>query len=124
MFPHMGETDAWTEKKLSAGNLRKAEKGRIIHSGSMECTGFFDCAVRTASGIYDFTERMGDYSVPADAYKEVMEESAAAANYTNEIMVSYFSDMMRLIKQIMWKSRDKRIAVFYWKKPLLKIWIN
>ena len=90
----------------------------------MECTGVFDCAVRTASGIYDFTERMGDYSVPADAYKEVMEESAAAANYTNEIMVSYFSDMMRLIKQIMWKSRDKRIDVFYWKKPLLKIWIN
>ena len=41
-----------------------------------------------------------------------MEESAAAANYTNELMASRFSDVMWLIEEIMWKSLDKRVANF------------
>lgn len=50
--------------------------------------------------------------IPADVYKAIMEESAAAANYTNELMASRFSDVMWLIEEIMWKSLDKRIADF------------
>ena len=50
--------------------------------------------------------------IPADAYKAIMEESAALANYTNELMASRFSDVMWLIEEIMWKSLDKRIADF------------
>ena len=50
--------------------------------------------------------------IPADVYKAVMEESAAAANYTNELMASRFSDVMWLIEEIMWKSLDKRIGNF------------
>ena len=41
-----------------------------------------------------------------------MEESAAAANYTNELMAARFSDVMWLLEQIMWKSMDKRVAGF------------
>jgi CRP/FNR family transcriptional regulator, anaerobic regulatory protein len=41
-----------------------------------------------------------------------MNESAPAANYTNELMASRFSDVMWLIEQIMWKSLDKRVAAF------------
>lgn len=50
--------------------------------------------------------------IPADIYKQIMEQSAAAANYTNEIMASRFSEVMWLIEQIMWKSMDKRVAAF------------
>lgn len=50
--------------------------------------------------------------IPAETYKSIMQESAAAANYTNELMASRFSDVMWLIEQIMWKSLDKRVASF------------
>ena len=52
------------------------------------------------------------WAIPADVYKAIMEESPAAANYTNELMASRFSDVMWLIEEIMWKSLDKRIADF------------
>ena len=50
--------------------------------------------------------------IPPDLYKELMEESAAVSNYTNEIMAARFSEVMWLLEQIMWKSMDKRIASF------------
>ncbi len=50
--------------------------------------------------------------IPAEEYKKIMEDSAAVANYTNEVMASRFSEIMWLIEQIMWKSLDKRIAAF------------
>ena len=50
--------------------------------------------------------------VPAEVYKRILEESAAAANYTNELMASRFSDVMWLMEQIMWKNLDRRVAAF------------
>lgn len=50
--------------------------------------------------------------IPPHVYKQLMEQSAAVANYTNELMASRFSDVMWLIEQIMWKSLDKRLAAF------------
>lgn len=50
--------------------------------------------------------------IPAEIYKKIMEESAPAANATNEIMASRFTEVMWLMEQIMWKSMDKRIADF------------
>lgn len=50
--------------------------------------------------------------IPPHIYKQLMEQSAAVANYTNELMASRFSDVMWLIEQIMWKSLDKRLAAF------------
>ncbi len=50
--------------------------------------------------------------VPAEVYKGILEESAPAANYTNELMASRFSDVMWLMEQIMWKSLDRRLAAF------------
>lgn len=52
------------------------------------------------------------WSIPAEIYKQIMETSAPAANYTNEIMAARFSEVMWLMEQIMWKSMDKRIAAF------------
>ena len=50
--------------------------------------------------------------IPPDVYQAVMNESAAVANYTNEVMASRFSEVMWLMEQIMWKSLDKRLATF------------
>lgn len=50
--------------------------------------------------------------IPPNIYKSVMEESAALANYTNEVLSSRFSDVMWLMEQIIWKSFDKRLADF------------
>lgn len=52
------------------------------------------------------------FIIPSEIYKSIMEESASAANYTNELMASRFSDVMWLMEQIMWKSLDKRVAAF------------
>ena len=50
--------------------------------------------------------------IPAEIYKQVMDESAPLSNFTNEVMATRFSDVMWLIEQIMWKSFDKRLAAF------------
>ena len=50
--------------------------------------------------------------IPSEVYKEVMQQSAPLANYTNELIASRFSDVMWLMDQILWKSFDKRLAQF------------
>ena len=50
--------------------------------------------------------------IPPAVYKQVMEESAALANFSNELMATRFSEVMWLVEQIMWRSLDKRIAAF------------
>lgn len=50
--------------------------------------------------------------IPAAVYKRIMEQSAIAANYTNELMASRFSDVMWLMDQILWKRFDARLAGF------------
>ena len=50
--------------------------------------------------------------IPPDLYKKMMEQSAALANYTNQLMATKFTDVMWLIEQIMWKSMDSRLATF------------
>ena len=58
--------------------------------------------------------------IPPDIYKKIMEESAPAANYTNQIMASRFSEVMWLIEQIMWKSFDRRLAAFLLEESALE----
>ena len=50
--------------------------------------------------------------IPPEVYRELMEQSAPLANYTNQIMASRFSEVMWLLEQILWKSFDKRLASF------------
>ena len=58
--------------------------------------------------------------IPAEAYREVMEESAEVANFTNELMAARFSEVMWLMDQVMWKSFDKRLAGFLLKESALE----
>ena len=50
--------------------------------------------------------------IPPIVYKNLMEESAPIANYTNDIMSNHFSEVMWLIEQVLWKSFDQRLASF------------
>ena len=58
--------------------------------------------------------------IPAEIYKGIMEESAPAANFTNEIMASRFSEVMWLLEQILWKSFDRRLAGFLLEEAALE----
>lgn len=50
--------------------------------------------------------------IPSGVYSSLMQESAALANLTNDIMSSRFSEVMWLMEQVLWKSFDKRLAGF------------
>lgn len=58
--------------------------------------------------------------IPPQIYKQVMEESAPVANFTNEIMAARFTEVMWLVEQIMWKSFDKRLAGFLLEESALE----
>ena len=58
--------------------------------------------------------------VPPELYKSLMEESAAAANYTNQLISSRFSEVMWLLEQVMWKSFDRRLAAFLLEESRLE----
>ena len=58
--------------------------------------------------------------IPAETYGSIMKESAPVANYTNELMASRFSDVMWLMEQIMWKSLDKRVALFLFEEASIE----
>lgn len=58
--------------------------------------------------------------IPSRLYQQIMEESAPAANFTNEIMATRFSEVMWLMEQIMWKSFDKRLARFLLEESALE----
>ena len=49
-----------------------------------------------------------------------MEDSAPLSNYTNEIMAARFSEVMWLVEQIMWKSRDKRVAASFLEESAIE----
>ena len=50
--------------------------------------------------------------IPSDEYQRLMQESTAAANYTNEVMATRFSDVMWLLEQTLYKKMDARLAAF------------
>ena len=60
------------------------------------------------------------YILPSCLFKDLMEESAAIANYANQLISSRFSEVMWLMEQIMWKSFDKRLAKFLLEESALE----
>ena len=60
------------------------------------------------------------WSIPADIYRSVMEQSAPLANFTNEVMADRFSDVMWLLEQILWKRFDQRLAGFLLEESALE----
>ena len=58
--------------------------------------------------------------IPSCLFKNLMEDSAPAANYANSLITSRFSEVMWLMEQVMWKSFDKRLASFLLQESALE----
>ena len=58
--------------------------------------------------------------IPPHIFQRLKNESAAMANYSNDLMASRFSEVMWLMEQIMWKSFDKRLAAFLLEEAALE----
>lgn len=58
--------------------------------------------------------------IPTEIYRQIISESAAAANFTNEVMASRFSEVMWLMDQILWKRFDSRLAEFLLKEASIE----
>ena len=118
---HNGSADCAGLLVVKSGRLRAyilSDEGREVTVYRLFdrdiCLFSASCILRSAQ--FDVTieaERDTDlWVIPPEVYRGVMEESAPAANYTNEIMASRFSEVMWLVEQILWKSMDKRVAAF------------
>lgn len=118
---HSGSEDCTGLLLVRSGRLRAyilSDEGREITIYRLFerdiCLFSAQCIIRSAQ--FDITvEAEADseiWRIPAPLYSALMSESAAVANYTNEVMASRFSEVMWLMEQILWKSFDRRLAGF------------
>ena len=118
---HNGDMDCTGLLLVRSGQLRAyilSEEGREITVYRLFdrdlCLFSASCMMRSAQ--FDITIQAEKdtrlWVIPAEVYRQVMEQSAPAANYTNEVMAARFSEVMWLMEQVMWKSLDKRVAAF------------
>ena len=118
---HNGDVDCTGLLLVRSGQLRAyilSAEGREITVYRLFdrdlCLFSASCMMRSAQ--FDITIQAEKdtrlWVIPAEVYRQVMEQSAPAANYTNEVMAARFSEVMWLMEQVMWKSLDKRVAAF------------
>ena len=126
---HNGSADCAGLVLIKSGQLRAyilSEEGREITLYRLFdrdiCLFSASCVMRSIQfEIMISAEKESEvYIIPPYIYKQLMEESAPMANYTNELMATRFSDVMWLIEQIMWKSVDKRLADFLLSESALE----
>ena len=118
---HRGSADCSGLVLIKSGQFRAymlSEEGREV---TLYRLFDYDICLFTASCIMSsiqfeiFIEAEKDSEmiiIPPHVFKRVMDQSAACANYTNELMAARFSEVMWLVEQVMWKSMDKRLASF------------
>lgn len=52
------------------------------------------------------------FLIPTNVYSQLLKNSLAVSEYTNQLMSSRFSDVMWIMEQILFMSFDKRLALF------------
>ena len=126
---HSGSADCLGLLLVCSGQLRAyiiSEEGREITIYRLFerdiCLFSASCMMRNIQ--FDITiEAEKDteaWVIPPKLYRKLTEESAAAANYTNEVMGSRFSEVMWLMEQIMWNRFDRRLASFLLEESALE----
>lgn len=126
---HSGSVDCLGLLLVCSGQLRAyiiSEEGREITIYRLFerdiCLFSASCMMRNIQ--FDITiEAEKDteaWVIPPKLYRKLTEESAAAANYTNEVMGSRFSEVMWLMEQIMWNRFDRRLASFLLEESALE----
>ncbi len=126
---HNGSTDCLGLLLLCSGQLR----GYILSEEGREITLYrlferdmclFSASCMLQSIQFDIQIQVEKdatfWIIPPDVYKLLMEQSAAVANFTNQIMSTRFSEVMWLMEQVMWKSFDKRLADFLLQESVLE----
>lgn len=126
---HSGSADCLGLLLVCSGQLRAyiiSEEGREITIYRLFerdiCLFSASCMMRNIQ--FDITiEAEKDteaWVIPPKLYRKLTEESAATANYTNEVMGSRFSEVMWLMEQIMWNRFDRRLASFLLEESALE----
>ena len=126
---HSGSADCLGLLLVCSGQLRAyiiSEEGREITIYRLFerdiCLFSASCMMRNIQ--FDITiEAEKDteaWVIPPKLYRKLTEESAAAANYTNEVMGSRFSEVMWLMEQLMWNRFDRRLASFLLEESALE----
>ena len=126
---HNGSADCLGLLVVQSGQLRAyilSDEGREITLYRLferdMCLFSAACMMRNIQ--FDITiEAVKDaelWIIPPDICKELMESSAAVANYTNDVMSSRFSEVMWLVEQILWKRFDQRLASFLLEESTLE----
>lgn len=126
---HSGSADCLGLLLVCSGQLRAyiiSEEGREITIYRLFerdiCLFSASCMMRNIQ--FDITiEAEKDteaWVIPPKLYRKLTEESAAAANYINEVMGSRFSEVMWLMEQIMWNRFDRRLASFLLEESALE----
>jgi CRP/FNR family transcriptional regulator len=118
---HSGEKDCEGLMIVKSGRLRVY----IISDSGREATLFRpvpgEVCVLTASCvmrnidfevIIDAEEASEVLILPVQNYQEIMQTSAEAADFTNQVIASRFTDVMWVMEQILFTSLDKRLALF------------
>ncbi len=124
-----GGTDCAGLLLIRTGQLRAfvySEEGREITIfrlfGGDLCLFCAPCVIRSIQ--FDVTiqaEKDTEFwRIPAGVYQQLMAESTAVSNYTNELMASRFSEVMSRMEQFMWRSMDKRLAAFLLQEALIE----
>ena len=63
--------------------------------------------------IYLSAEKDSEFWVlPPQLYRQLLEESAPLANYTNRLLASSMTDLMWMTQQVLWQGIDRRLAHF------------
>ncbi|MGI5966523.1 MULTISPECIES: Crp/Fnr family transcriptional regulator [Anaerotruncus] len=118
---HNGSEDCVGLLVVQSGQLRASilsEEGREITLYRLFerdiCLFSASCMLRSIQ--FDITVEAAQNSrfwlIPTPVYQRLMQQSAAVANYTNELMASRFSDVMWLMDQVLYKRLDSRLAAF------------
>ena len=114
-------TDCAGLVQIRSGQLRAlvySEEGREItiyrlFDGDL-CLFCAPCIIRSIQ--FDVTiqaEKDTEFwKIPSEVYQELMVQSTAVSNFTNELMASRFTEVMSRVEQFMWKSMDKRVSAF------------
>lgn len=118
---HQGEKDCIGLLIVESGQLRVyalSEEGKEITLYRLLerdiCLFSAACILRGLQSDI-FVEAASDVRlihIPAGVYQKLMEASAPAANFTNELMADRFSTVLWLLDQVLFKRMDARLAAF------------
>ena len=118
---HSGGSDCLGMLIIAKGQLRAyilSDEGREITISrffEMDCCLFSASCVMPNMQMDIIIEAEKDtqfWVVPACLYQNLIHESLPISNYSQNLIMNHYSELMWLMEQIMWKSFDKRLAAF------------